>query len=41
MIGRNRLSDRFRSIQPSQLDTVGAESRRHLESDRDDRSHNG
>jgi glycosyltransferase EpsE len=39
--GRNRLSDRFRSIQPSRFDPAGPESPRDLESGRDDRSHNG
>jgi len=33
IIGRNRLSDRFRSIQPSRFDTARPESRRDLESD--------
>jgi len=39
--GRNRLSDRFRSIQPPRLDSVGPDGRRDLESGGDDRSHNG
>jgi len=39
--GRNRLSDRFRSIQPPQFDPAGPESRRDLESHGDDHSNNG
>jgi glycosyltransferase involved in cell wall biosynthesis len=39
--GRNRLSDRFRSIQPPRLDPARHESRRDLESGGDDRRHNG
>jgi glycosyltransferase EpsE len=38
--GRNRLSDRFRSIQPPRFDPAGPESRRDLESGGDERSHN-
>jgi cellulose synthase/poly-beta-1,6-N-acetylglucosamine synthase-like glycosyltransferase len=41
LIGRNRLSDHFRSIQPSRVDPAGPESRRELDSDSDDRSDNG
>jgi glycosyltransferase EpsE len=39
--GRNKLSDRFRSIQPAPFGPAGPESRRDLESGGDDRSHNG
>ena len=39
--GRNRMSDRFRSIQPPRFDPAGPESRRGLESGGDDRSHSG
>ena len=39
--GRNRLSDRFRSIEPPGIDPAGPESSRDLGSGGDDRPHNG
>jgi glycosyltransferase involved in cell wall biosynthesis len=39
--GRNRLSDRFRSIDPPRIDPAAPESPRDMESGEDDRSHNG
>jgi glycosyltransferase involved in cell wall biosynthesis len=41
IIGRNWLSDHFRSIQPWRFDHAGPERRGNLESDRNDRSHDG
>jgi glycosyltransferase involved in cell wall biosynthesis len=41
IIGRNRVSDHFRSIEPSRLNSSGPETRRDLESGAGDRSHEG